>query len=173
MLLATFGNLQQVSPSRDSSPYLTLLGLHAFVNGGAVGVAADSYATLIEQILHMLAVILPWLTMTSIPLHHHGLLGLAVRDLALIRIFASPSAGAMPSQGYRSCLYTSPLIRVVDFSVGVPLKQRERSLRIRQLFVRSILLRSPSTSFCMHPQFQLQVESDSAPLILKERSVTK
>ena len=105
--------------------------------------------------------------MTSIHLYLHGLLGFAVRELALIRIFASSSAGAMPSQGYRSCLYTSPLIRLVDFSVGVSLKQRERSLRIRQLFVRSILLRSHSTSFCMHPQFQLQVESDSAPLDFK------
>lgn len=128
-------------------------------NGGDAGVATGSLTALVVQILHMLAVILFWLTMTSIHLYHHELLGFAIRKLALILIFASSTAGTMPSQGYRSCLYASPLIRLVDFSVGIAVKLGCECV----LFVRSccwsILSRSPSTDFCMHPQFRLQVES--------------
>ena len=111
----------------------------------------------------MLAVILFWLTMTSIHLYHHGLLGLAIRELALILIFTFSTAGAMPSQGYRSCLYASPLIRIVDFSVGIAVRLSCECVLFVRSYCWSILLRSPSTDFCMHPQFRLQVESNSSP----------
>ena len=124
----------------------------------------NPWKALVVQILHMLAVILFWLTMTSIHLYHHGLLGLAIRELALILIFTFSTAGAMPSQGYRSCLYASPLIRIVDFSVGIAVRLGCECVLFVRSYWWSILLRSPSTDFCMHPQFRLQVESNSSPL---------
>ena len=45
------------------------------------------WKALVVQILHMLAVILFWLTMTSIHFYHHALLGFAIRELALILNF--------------------------------------------------------------------------------------
>ena len=124
-----------------------------------------SWKALIVQILHMLAVILFWLTMTSIHFYHHALLGFAIRELALIWIFTFSTAGAMPSQGYRSCLYASPLIRIVDFSVGIAVRLSCECVLFVRSYCWSILLRSPSTDFCMHPQFRLQVESNSSPLL--------
>ena len=123
------------------------------------------WKALVVQILHMLAVILFWLTMTSIHFYHHALLGFAIRELALIWIFTFSTAGAMPSQGYRSCLYASPLIRIVDFSVGIAVRLGCECVLFVRSYCWSILLRSPSTNFCMHPQFRLQVESNSSPLL--------
>ena len=125
----------------------------------------NPWKALIVQILHMLAVILFWLTMTSIHFYHHALLGFAMRELALIWIFTFSTAGAMPSQGYRSCLYASPLIRIVDFSVGIAVRLGCECVLFVRSYWWSILLRSPSTDFCMHPQFRLQVESNSSPLL--------
>ena len=130
-----------------------------------------SWKALIVQILHMLAVILFWLTMTSIHFYHHALLGFAMRELALIWIFTFSTAGAMPSQGYRSCLYASPLIRIVDFSVGIAVRLGCECVLFVRSYCWSILLRSPSTDFCMHPQFRLQVESNSSPYEKEHKAV--
>ena len=71
----------------------------------------------------------------------------------------------MPSQGYRSCLYASPLIRIVDFSVGIAVRLGCECVLFVRSYCWSILLRSPSTDFCMHPQFRLQVEPNFIPIV--------